>query len=45
MMLCLTSPSGVKTELEAQDLQWYVQRFGPLPNGWTVERTNDNDDD
>lgn len=36
-MLQLISPSGVKTELAVEDLQWYVQRFGPLPDGWTVE--------
>jgi hypothetical protein len=36
-MLELISPSGIHTEIEAEELQAFVQHFGPLPDGWAVQ--------
>jgi hypothetical protein len=37
MALQVISPGGSVVDLSVEELQSYVQIYGPLPNGWTVQ--------
>jgi hypothetical protein len=41
-MLELISPNGTHTEIAVEDLQAFIQHFGPLPDGWTTQKAQQN---
>jgi hypothetical protein len=42
MMLELVSPNGTHTEISVDDLRAFIEIFGPLPDGWTTQKAQDD---